>query len=70
MSGETYLSFPCPGCGEAVTVVQTYEHDTGAYNIDIPPECEGCGEQLDEEDLAEVDLEPGEPPEPPEPDYY
>lgn len=60
-----WLQVRCPSCGEWVTVRQTYERDTGAWNLDLAT-CE-CGHQIEEEDMAECDVEPGDPPEPPEP---
>ena len=60
-----WLSVRCLSCGEWVTVGVSYEKDTGAWEHEYPV-CE-CGHQIDDEDMAESDVEPGEPPEPLEP---
>jgi len=55
-----WLSVRCPNCGERVTVHQMYDPETGAWDIDYGT-CE-CGHAIDEEDMAECEVEPDDGP--------
>ena len=59
----TWLQVRCPECGEWVHGEQTYERDTGAWNVELRRDCE-CGHEIEEEDMAECEVEPADPPEP------